>query len=111
MTKNVTDWCCAGCDKTWEHINNYPPLKFPTGEVDMSRYNQTRVIGVTYNRYCLECARAILSPEPEKVTKKWWQFWRTKPKLTPEEKQVRCYDLKRLTKKTLEKIYEQLPRR
>ena len=107
MTKNVTDWCCAGCDKTWERINNYPPLKLPSGEVDMSNYTQTGIIAVTYNRYCLECAKAILSSES--IPRKWWQFWKH-VSLTPEEIQVRTYNLKRLTKRMLEKIYEQLPR-
>ena len=111
MTKNVTDWCCAGCDRTWERINNYPPLKLPVGVADMTNYEQTRMVGITYNRYCLECARAILRPYKIPFTKKWFQFWKKKPPLTPEEIQAKTYDLERITLEVLEKIYEQLPGR
>ena len=98
-----TDWCCAGCRRPWVH---YPAIKIPTGDVDSTNYP---VLAVEYNRYCYNCAVAILTPPQPK--KRWWQFWRWLESQTRTDFHRFTNRLNYLIEEDLEQIYGHLPGR
>lgn len=106
MTKSVTDWCCAGCERLAHPSTSfhYPPIKIPSGEVDKSQYP---ILGVMYHRYCLACATAMLSDDWE-PKKRWWKpWWWFRKELPPWYVSWReANKLRRITGEWLETIYE-----